>query len=345
MAVVAVQQPNSNMYKDPLEQIGKALGIAQSIYGIKTAYEQGKLRELQMQREEQAIAGNKIGLEQKQKEATREDESYALRREGAMLETEFDKDYYSTDDSEVQRFNRDFGKDVFLPKVKVKIVDPKTGESRDVTAYNKSAFEKAVDQINAMKSRAVIQASSDAKAETALNKAEEKINESNVKSERERSVPGVGVAYTVQDAKDLKEAMQTKKDIDSLNDQMIALRKKYGPETLNREAVAKGRSLSKQALLKYKTLSKLGVLSEADMTIVNQIIPEDPLGYSASDVTLGLLPGGDPIMAQLEQLRETTNSMYENSVNARLLKAEPVDPELQAAENILKEYNAKNAKK
>jgi hypothetical protein len=37
--------------------------------------------------------------------------------------------------------------------------------------------------------------------------------------------------------------------------------------------------------------------------------------------------------------------MYENSVNARLLKAEPVDPELQAAENILKEYNAKNAKK
>jgi hypothetical protein len=139
------------MYKDPLDQIGKALGIAQSIYGIKTAYEQGKLRDIQAEREKRSMASDEVGLSQKQLAFEKDDLGFTLAKEGKILETEFNKDYYGMDDAEVSRFNKKFGDDVFLPKVKVKVFDPDKNETRTVTAVNKSTFEKAMESVQRMR--------------------------------------------------------------------------------------------------------------------------------------------------------------------------------------------------
>lgn len=107
-----------------------------------------------------------------------------------------------------------------------------------------------------------------------------------------------GLANTVDDAKQLKEGFESKKSFDSKIDEMIALREKYGAETLNREAVARGKQLSKDLLLEYKNMAKLGVLSAADEAIINAIIPDDPLAFQASS-----LVGQDPILQNLKKFK------------------------------------------
>lgn len=127
-------------------------------------------------------------------------------------------------------------------------------------------------------------------------------------------VPGVGKALTEQDAKELKEATAAKKNFDSKIQEMIDLRKKHGGGTLlNREDVARGKQLSKDLLLEYKNMAKLGVLSQADEAIINAIIPEDPLQYSAA----GLL-GQDPILKKLESFKKDAEKDYQNRLGLRL---------------------------
>src|SRR5690606_37773603 len=100
-----------------------------------------------------------------------------------------------------------------------------------------------------------------------------------------------GVALTKDDAKKLKDAGEKKASFDRKLGEMIALREKYGGDVLNREAVARGKQLSKDLLLAYKDLSKLGVLSQSGEAILNAIIPEDPLNFNLSG-----LVGQDPTM-------------------------------------------------
>ena len=121
-----------------------------------------------------------------------------------------------------------------------------------------------------------------------------------------------GLANTADDAKQLKEAHESKQSFDSKIQEMIDLRKEFGGEVANREAVARGKQLSKDLLLQYKNMAKLGVLSKSDEDIVNAIIPEDPLAFSASS-----LVGQDPILYQLQKFKEDSGKDFATRVGTR----------------------------
>ena len=133
---------------------------------------------------------------------------------------------------------------------------------------------------------------------------------------RGREVPGMGTALTKGDASTLKGAAEMKNNFDLQIDEMLALRKKHsGGAIFAREDVARGQQLSKQLLLSYKNLAKLGVLSQSDESIINAIIPEDPLAYSAA----GLL-GEDPISHKLRKFKSDSDAQFKKSQEMRLQK-------------------------
>jgi hypothetical protein len=93
--------------------------------------------------------------------------------------------------------------------------------------------------------------------------------------------------------------------------ELIDLRENYGVEYANREAVSRGKQLSKDLLLTYKNLSKLGVLSRSDEAIVNAIIPGDPLGQD-------WMPGQDSILSNLKSFKADLADDYATTVRTRL---------------------------
>lgn len=130
-----------------------------------------------------------------------------------------------------------------------------------------------------------------------------------------------GVAITPDDAKQLKGAYELKKSFDNKIDQMIALRKKHdGGATLNRDDVGRGKQLSKDLLLAYKELAKLGVLSVADENILNTIIPEDPLAYNSP---VAAIQGQDPILHKMEKFKEDSNTDFDTRVQTRTRSGKP----------------------
>lgn len=124
-----------------------------------------------------------------------------------------------------------------------------------------------------------------------------------------------GLANTPDDAKQLKEAFESKKNFDNKIQQMIDLRKaKGGGATLDREAVARGKQLSKDLLLEYKNMAKLGVLSQSDEAIINAIIPEDPLAYNN---LFEAVSGQDPTLARLQSFKSDSDKDFQNRVQTR----------------------------
>lgn len=128
---------------------------------------------------------------------------------------------------------------------------------------------------------------------------------------KETLVPGLGNALNATDAKDLKTAKITKAKFDRQIDELIKLRQEKGVEYLDREAVARGKQLSKDLLLTYKNLAKLGVLSQADEAIVNAIIPPDPL---AQDWAIGQ----DPVLSSLTKFKGDLDADYNTTLETRL---------------------------
>lgn len=124
-------------------------------------------------------------------------------------------------------------------------------------------------------------------------------------------VGDIGYAQTAQDAKDLKTAVETKASFDAKLNELIALRKDKGVEYFDREAVARGKQLSKELLLDYKNLAKLGVLSQSDEAIINAVIPSDPLGQD-------YMPGQDSTLHQLESWKGDIERDYQTKLNNRL---------------------------
>lgn len=122
-----------------------------------------------------------------------------------------------------------------------------------------------------------------------------------------------GRTRTAADANIIKQAAVEKQNFDNKLQQMIDLRKQYGAEVFNREAVARGKQLSKDLLLSYKNMAKLGVLSKADEDIINAIIPEDPLAFQSSS-----LMGQDPIMARLESFKKDSEKEFSNRLGQYL---------------------------
>ena len=153
----------------------------------------------------------------------------------------------------------------------------------------------------------------DEKANKAAEKKEEK--------QRKLFIPTLGqFALTEQDSKDTKTALDKGQQFREKVNEMISLRTKHGAETLNREAVARGKQLSKEVLLLYKDLAKLGVLSKSDEDIINAIVPDDPLDFSIAQ-----LAGADPVMKQLKGLKGDIDRDETN-----FLKSRGFDPQRRA---------------
>jgi len=137
------------------------------------------------------------------------------------------------------------------------------------------------------------------------------------KEERERKVPGFGIALTKGDAKAAKAAIQSRAEIQKMINDIKALRKKHGGEIFDREAVARGKVLSTRLLLKYKDMAKLGVLSVSDEKLLNRLIPKDPLQFDA--------PGFASTEAQIDELEKTIEGDFSSFLNSRGLHAQ-VEP-------------------
>ena len=120
-----------------------------------------------------------------------------------------------------------------------------------------------------------------------------------------------GLANNAADAKVLKEAFETKESFDRKINEMIKLRKEKGVEYFDREAVARAQQLSKDALLAYKNMAKLGVLSQSDEKIINAIIPSDPLGQD-------WMPGQDSILHTLKEFKRDTDKDFQTQLRTRL---------------------------
>jgi hypothetical protein len=121
-----------------------------------------------------------------------------------------------------------------------------------------------------------------------------------------------GLANTPDDAKQLKQAHESKQNFDSKIQEMISLRKEFGAEQWNTEAIDRGKQLSKDLLLEYKNMAKLGVLSAADEAIINAIIPKDPLEWRAAS-----LKGMDPIMNNLQKFKEDSDKDFQTRIATR----------------------------
>lgn len=124
-----------------------------------------------------------------------------------------------------------------------------------------------------------------------------------------------GRANTPDDAKQLKEGHLSKKAFDNKLQQMIDLRERNsGGAIFNREDVARGKQLSKDLLLEYKNMAKLGVLSKSDEDIINAIIPEDPLEYNSP---LAAVQGQDPTLARMKAFKADSDKNFRDGIAIR----------------------------
>lgn len=172
--------------------------------------------------------------------------------------------------------------------------------NRDSQAEYRAAMR---DQTSALRSRAM----DDKNAERADKQVE--------KMEQLR-VGDLGFAQTADDAKQLKAGIENKASFDSRLDELIALRVKHsGGAILNREDVGRAKQLSKDLLLQYKDMAKLGVLSQSDEKILNTIIPDDPLQYNS--IAAGI-QGQDPTLHKLQKFKADANKDFETKVGNRL---------------------------
>lgn len=174
-----------------------------------------------------------------------------------------------------------------------------------VTAADQDLIFKPLqlkEQIEARKEQARILSMD--KSERQQERAEEK--------KRERMTP-FGLANTNDDAKKLKEAGEMKTKLDSQINELIALRKAKGAEVMNRDVVARAKQLSNDLLLTKKNLENLGVLSQSDRDIVNEIIPTDPTEFKFAQ-----LAGQDPILTKLENFKKDTDNDFQGRLKTRL---------------------------
>jgi hypothetical protein len=131
------------------------------------------------------------------------------------------------------------------------------------------------------------------------------------RKERESLSTPYGLARTVGDAKILKSGAESYNSFKRGVSELIGLREQYGVEYYNRDAVTRGKQLSKQLLLQYKDMAKLGVLSAADEKILNAIIPSDPLGQDFN-------PSGDSILHKLIKFKQDVEDDFQFKLKTRL---------------------------
>lgn len=125
-----------------------------------------------------------------------------------------------------------------------------------------------------------------------------------------------GLANTPDDAKIIKEAHEAKMSLFSQVDEMIKLRQKYeGGAIMQPDDQGYATQLSNDALLAYKNLKKLGVLSKSDEDIVNAIIPKDPLRLRGM---AEVISGQDAVLSKLVNFRDNKSKDFASGIQARI---------------------------
>jgi hypothetical protein len=122
-----------------------------------------------------------------------------------------------------------------------------------------------------------------------------------------------GVANTPDDAKQIKASAESKDKLDRALRELIGLRKKYGAEVENQEAVSRAKKLSSDALLEVKNLANLGQISNTDMDIVRSIIRANPLEYDKAQ-----LIGQDPVLKGMQGFQSDVRRDFQDRLKGRI---------------------------
>lgn len=97
--------------------------------------------------------------------------------------------------------------------------------------------------------------------------------------------PG-GMARDPESAKKFRQFQAEAQSFRNAIEQMQALRERKGFEVLDRASVAQGKQLAAEARIAWKNMAGLGVLSGADLAMMDAVIPPDPLG-AGTDASYG----------------------------------------------------------
>jgi hypothetical protein len=151
----------------------------------------------------------------------------------------------------------------------------------------------------------------------------------------EYAVPGYGYALTKADAKEMKSALEMKGKFDRQINQLIKLREDYGDVTTSTEATGAARQLSKDLLLTYKNLAKLGVLSQSDEAIINEIIPAEPIGQMQGPFGLktayNSITGQDPALVKLKNFQQESNDAFADRLATRMRGGQQMASQMREA--------------
>lgn len=238
--------------------------------------------------------------------------------------------------------------------------DPNSEESKTVqmlaqkympnTDFSKSSASFLLNKLPFLEKAYAVDVSSKDKKEAAEARKEElgmrreemglRRQEVGVEKLSKLSTP-FGTANTETDAKKLKDAYEEKSNFDGKLEEMIRLRQKHGGgAVLNREDVARGKQLSKDLLLSYKNMAKLGVLSQADEDIINAIIPPDPLSYNSP---IAAIQGQDPVLRKLTEFKKDSDKDFATKVQTRIRGGQP--EALKRPQEQVKQIGAKSYRK
>lgn len=130
--------------------------------------------------------------------------------------------------------------------------------------------------------------------------------------DRERVVPGLGIATTEDDAKKLKEAQINFKKFDNLLGEIVESRQKFGAEMFGAEA-EKQKARATEALLAIKNMETLGALDAGALKVGGRIIPENPAEFRWT---------GDPV-AELKEIKRRAQVNFNEKIKSSLSMVSP----------------------
>jgi hypothetical protein len=139
--------------------------------------------------------------------------------------------------------------------------------------------------------------------------------------EKSKFVPGLGRADTVEDAKQIKTALDNYQDMKFNLAKLRALRDEHGSEVLDRQAVADGKSYAVATTLAVKGMSGLGTPSDKDFEMLAKMVPDDPLAVDFSGQTY----------SKIRTLEERADNKIRTTLKNRGFKPEIIDAYIAAA--------------
>lgn len=131
--------------------------------------------------------------------------------------------------------------------------------------------------------------------------------------EAERFIPGVGLAQTKEDRKKIVEGLENASSFNRLINEAKTIREKSGGELFGKD---KDRldAIQQDLTLKLKSMSQLGVMSDSDKKLLEQIIP---------DISRFDLPGRAPVNELLTKLQNESKASLAKQLQLRVNKPLP----------------------